>query len=157
MFCGWGHLRSCQCQTCLSLGSKNTRYANRQKTIISMTAQNQMEYEMLQRPKPGEKSGPVEKAFADAHFSKQYPYLHAMLTSQKYEDGTPRITSTLLIFSDNGVLRFCLNDRDNNRSAFFTDSTFEWILEKVEQSVAMGTVEWKTKGQYNSNGMKTPF
>jgi len=112
---------------------------------------------MLKKPKPGEKAGPVEAPWDDEAFAKTYPTITEMLYATSYEDKTLRQTSTLLIFCDNGVLRICLNDRDNQRSAFVTGETVEGTLLKLEDQLATQTVEWKNKAGYNQNAMRTPF
>jgi len=112
---------------------------------------------MLRKPKPGERVGPVEKPWDDEAFAKTHPTLTEMLYATSYEDKSPRTTSTLLIFCDNGVLRVCLNDRDNNRSAFLTGETVEGTLLALEDQLATQTVEWKMKAGYNQSSVKTPF
>jgi len=112
---------------------------------------------MLQKPKPGDRMNVYETPFTDKEFTGLYPQLAAMLTATRYDDHSSRITSTLLIFSDAGVLRMVLNDRDNNRSAFFTNTTFESCLALIETKLALDQVEWKTKGSFNNANIKTPF
>lgn len=112
---------------------------------------------MIKKPTPGEKAGPVEEAFSDADFKKCYPYLHAHLTDMRYEDGTSRVTSTVLIFCESGVLRLCVNDRDNNRSVFFTASTVEEALMKAEDALATHTANWKARQGYAQQTNRTPF
>lgn len=112
---------------------------------------------MIQRPKPGERCGPVEAAFNDANFKATYPTLSDYLTSTHYEDRSPRTTSTLLIFCENGVLRMCVNDRDNNRSVFFTSETVEGVLLSAENALATRTADWKTRSGYGQGNPKTPF
>jgi HKD family nuclease len=112
-----------------------------------------MEAEMLQRPKPGEILGPSDAPFTDSKFAKEFPMLHAMLKETRYDDGNPRVSSTILFFCENGVLRACLNDRDNNRSAFFTDEQFLTLLEVMENGLTSGRVDWRSK----RDAARTPF
>lgn len=113
--------------------------------------------DMLRKPKPGERTGPVEPVFNDADFKATYPQTTDHLAAVRYEDGSPRVTSTLLIFCDTGILRVCLNDRDNNRSVFFTGETVEAALTSMENALAEGTVEWRSRSQSGYNNVKTPF
>jgi len=112
---------------------------------------------MIRRPKPGERTGPVEEPFNDADFKKAYPTLAAFLTDTQYEDRSPRTTATLLIFCENGVLRMCLNDRDNNRSVFFTNETVEGCLMSAENALCSNTVEWRQRNGYQNGRQSTPF
>lgn len=107
---------------------------------------------MLARPKPGELTARNDAPFSDRNFAKDYPTLHEMLTATQYGDNQPRVTSTLLIFVENGILRFCLNDRDNSRSAFFTAETFSDGLEAIDSALLSNKVDWRMK-----NRTSTPF
>jgi len=112
---------------------------------------------MVKKPTPGERSGPAEEPFADKDFEKCYPNLTAHLRDARYEDRTSRVTSTILIFCENGVLRMCVNDRDNNRSVFFTAATVEEAFMKAEDAIATNTAEWKARQGYARREDKPPF
>ena len=112
---------------------------------------------MIRRPKPGERCGPVEAPFNDANFKKDFPTLHAFLTDTTYDDRSPRTTATLLIFVENGVLRCCVNDRDNNRSVFFTCEEVAGLFMAAENALCSGSADWRTRGGYQNNREKTPF
>lgn len=157
MFCGWGHRRGCLCEICRDLQRKNPRFADSRKTIMKVSEEEKGVQEMLRRPKPGERTGPIEPPFRDPDFSGQYPMLHEMLYSTQYDDRSPRTTSTLLIFCENSILRLCLNDRDNNRSVFFTGETMEAALISLENALATGTVDWRMRGRNGGSGGQTPF
>lgn len=157
MFCGWGHLRGCVCEICKHLWSKSTRYEQSRKTIMKVEMERRLVDDMLRRPLPGERSGPKEAVFNDADFFATYPQTAAQLRQMTYDDGSQRVTSTLLVFCDQQVLRVCLNDRDNNRSVFFTGETLEAALLAMENALASNTVEWRTRGQQGFNNTKTPF
>jgi len=113
--------------------------------------------EVIPKPKPGDRSGPLEAPFNDTDFSASYPTLAAYLTDVRYQDNTPRTTSTVLIFCEQGVLRLCVNDRDNNRSVFFTGETIEAALLSAENAIATNTAEWKSRQGYTRNAPQTPF
>lgn len=113
--------------------------------------------EVIRKPKPGEKCGPVEAVFNDADFKATYPSITDHLTSARYDDGSNRATSTLLIFCDQGVLRVCVNDRDNNRSVFFTGETMESALMAAENALATNTADWRVRGSYTKGQPTTPF
>jgi len=157
MFCGWGHWKGCQCEICRTLYTRNARFRRPEKSIIEVPKEAK-EYQMpLYRPKPGERSGPVEAKFNDADFSSTYPLLTEHLRDAQYGDGSPRTTSTLLVFFELGVLRLCLNDRDNNRSVFFTGETMEAGLVSLENALAENRVDWRQRGAYSSRGQNPTF
>lgn len=111
----------------------------------------------LNKPRPGEFNGPRDEPFSDHQMASKYPTLFAYLTDRNWGDGSARLTSTILIFVENGVLRVCINDRDNNRSAFVTGVTLEDALNTVETKLCGETMEWRFKQSFNGNGSKTPF
>jgi len=111
----------------------------------------------LQRPLPGQYNGPREDPFSDVNWASLYPTLYSYLTERVYGDGKSRVTSTLLIFLEDGVLRICINDRDNNRSAFITGQTIDEALASIEAKLCGDTMEWRMKNQNASANARTPF
>lgn len=111
----------------------------------------------MKKPLPGEAFGPQDPPLDDPDFAKAYPNLLEMLTATEYEGGHPRTTSTLLIFCERGILRCCLNDRDNNRSAFLSETTVEGALVKIEEGLATGRIDWRSRSQSGFKGASTPF
>jgi len=111
----------------------------------------------LRKPRPGEFCGPTDPVFSDNAFSGDYPTLHEYLFCARWPDGTPRATSTLSIFTDNGSMKLVVNDRDNNRSAFFSAETFRDLLDKVEAALSCESADWRIKGSQGARNMQTPF
>lgn len=111
----------------------------------------------LRRPMPGEYNGPKEEPFSDRGLESEFPTLYEYLTSRNWADGSARLTTTLLIFVDNGVLRVCVNDRDNNRSAFVTATTLAAALASIETRLCGETMEWRFKAGNAGNASRTPF
>lgn len=112
---------------------------------------------MLKRPVPGQMCGPADKPFSDRSFESEFPTLHEYLTVTSWGDRQPRTTSTLLLFVDNGALKCCINDRDNNRSAFVNDTTFAGLLALLESKLTEESLDWRTKGSGGAAGGKIPF
>jgi hypothetical protein len=111
----------------------------------------------MRRPLPGDRTGPADPDFSDEGFRNEFPTLHEYLTMTKYDKGEARVTSTLLVFVENGVLRLCLNDRDNLRSAFYTGETLATAMASLEMALLSERVEWKSKAGYARPEHKTPF
>jgi len=112
---------------------------------------------MIKKPRPGEYYGPPEVPFLDDDFRDRMPNLYEYLTLERWQDGSVRTTSTLTIFVSGGNLKVVLNDRDNNRSAFFNASTFDSCLTEIESQLKADRVDWKSKGSSNGTSQKTPF
>lgn len=111
----------------------------------------------MKRPLPGQYNGPTDIPFVDPQFASMFPYLTEHLSHRTYDDGKPRLTSTLLIFVENDCLRMCLNDRDNSRSTFVNGETFDSAMLTLEQKLREGTAEWRIKPQMNAASSRTPF
>lgn len=99
----------------------------------------------------------MDKPWGVDDWKGQYPELTDMLLCSKWDDATYRVTSTLLIFVEDGVLKACLNDRHYQRSAFFTDVTMESLLTKIEVALASGTADFRSKGNRSQGPGQTPF
>lgn len=111
----------------------------------------------LNKPKPGEAFGQPSPPFRDEKFVNDYPNITEYLFTAFWQDGSPRVTSTLSVFSDNGSLKVVLNDRDNQRSAFFSEETLIDTLTAIEQALASNRVDWKSRRGGGTGQMATPF
>lgn len=85
-------------------------------------------------------AGPV-----DPGLEKEHPNLWAYLYQDKYDDGTIRRTATLLVFLDEGFVKACLNDRENNRSFFKASGSLNGVLAELEEALETGTADWRAK------------
>ena len=157
MFCGWGHTRQCRCIVCIELFHMSRSAAYR-KGLRRRKQQMLREIDMgLQKPRPGEMIGPVAPPFRDEEFVATFPNLSEHLLTAQYDDGTVRATSTLSVFSDGMAIKMVLNDRDNNRSAFFSEPTFMGTLLAIETALKEGRVDWKMKGTRTGDPNKVPW
>lgn len=96
--------------------------------------------------------------FSDPAFAADYPTLHAHLTQTRWDDGSSRLPSTVLLFLEpSGEMKACLNDRANCRSCFITGETVEAILAAIEHALLNDTADWRTKSKMNGAGNNPPF
>jgi len=157
MFCGMGHLPDCTCGLCRTVAKgyviplSRTACNHRRKYRGSEMAFHK------DRPRPDERFGKLEDPFSDDGFVKEYPSIYAYLFEGKWKDGTPRHTSTLLMFFEGPVFKAVLNDRDQNRSAFFTSSTFAGLFDSIEVALTADNVDWRNRTQKTPNGMNPPW
>jgi len=79
----------------------------------------------------------------DKQFTGQYPNLAAFLSQTTYEDNTTRQTGTMIIFIQDGQLKMCLSDRDNQRNAFITSPTLQLLFDVVELGLGDGNLDWR--------------
>lgn len=72
-----------------------------------------------------------------------YPSLMEFLAEDRYEDGSPRRTATLTIFTDAGGIKASINDRDNDGVAFVTSESIAALLVVIEGKLQASSLEWK--------------
>lgn len=111
----------------------------------------------MKRVNPGEQLRRNDAPICDALLKEDFPNLYDHLTATTYDEGGNRLTSTVLVFVDNGVLKICLNDRDNCRSAFFTAVDLMGCLMAAERALADGTADWRRRNGSPSNRPDVPF
>jgi hypothetical protein len=80
------------------------------------------------------------------------PALVEYLLSDKWDDGKVRVTSTLLLFVDQGEWKACLNDRDGGRVAFVTAGTVAGLLGALEEQLQAGSAEWRASKPWRKGG-----
>lgn len=77
--------------------------------------------------------------------------LEAHLIDVAYDDGTPRQTSTLLIFTEQGAWKACLCARDTEEVCFVTAPTFEELVERLEAGLQMEGLDWRRRSGSKGN------
>lgn len=75
------------------------------------------------------------------------PGLREMLVASRYPDGAPRLTSTLLLFIEDSVVKVCLNDRDQSQTAWASGACVADCLEALEAGLQGDTLQWRVGGQ----------
>jgi len=157
MFCGWGHTRDCPCDVCESCFRMSRKQAYR-KALAQYKAQcRQTEDAMLKKPMPGQLYGVADVQFDDLKFRETYPTIYEYLFTQRWQDGSTRVTSTISFFAQEGALKVVINDRDNNRSAFFNAETFDAAMASMEASLKSDTTDWKSRSGAPAKGASPPF
>ena len=83
--------------------------------------------------------------------SQLYPQLAEFLALGRFDDGSPRVTGTLLVFVHEGRLKARLTDREEGLVAFRTMDSLEGLLRAVELDLQRNDIEWrKDKDQQQS-------
>jgi hypothetical protein len=72
-----------------------------------------------------------------------WPALWAFLTQARWDGGEPRVTGTLLVFSEGSRLKACLNDRDVGASGFVTLTGAGDPFDELEDVLKADTVDWR--------------
>lgn len=71
------------------------------------------------------------------------PTLAEFLESTTFGDGSPRIVPTLTLFLEQGVLKACLNDREEGMIAFISAGSLTGLLEALEEALILDTLDWR--------------
>lgn len=113
---------------------------------------------MLRKAEMRQSLTPKEDPLDDKDWSTRYPYLYCMLAQVVWDDQTPRLPATLLIFVEpTGVLKLCLNDREMNRSVFVTATTFAGALQTLEDGLQSQRLDWRTRRNSGYGQSQVPF
>jgi len=83
----------------------------------------------------------------DESFGALYPAMWEFFTETKWGKDEPRETSTLLVFVEAGMWKACFNDRDQERTMWASNATFEGLLASLEAKIASGEDDWRDKAR----------
>jgi hypothetical protein len=75
----------------------------------------------------------------------QYPALVEELTLTEWAPDENRVTSTLLLFVEDGLWKACLHDRDSQKSCFVSGLSLSGLLASVEQGLREDDLDWRSK------------
>lgn len=88
-------------------------------------------------------AGSSTPSLVEDEFSKAYPNLHAWLSEVTWDDGSKRKPSTMLICVESGWMKCWFNDKDADRSAWFTAGSLSDLLVAVELGLENEDVPWR--------------
>lgn len=79
-----------------------------------------------------------------ADWAVNYPMLWEHLSEEAWEDGSRRTGSTLLLFCEEGMVKGCLNDRGEQRTAWASGKTVEDLFYAFEKRLEQKSMEWRS-------------
>lgn len=87
---------------------------------------------------------------SDIEMAQQFPALLEYMTSLTLPDGSPRRTSTLLVFCEDGCWKACLTDRgltdrDPSASLWRASDTFMGVLSQLDDALRVGVQDWRVR------------
>lgn len=82
---------------------------------------------------------------AESEWTAAYPHLFEWLVEDRWDDGTVRETGTVLLFTEAGRWKACLNDRALGRSCFLSGETPEGLLQSLDDGLGSSGLEWRAK------------
>ena len=80
---------------------------------------------------------------ATSEYAVLFPRLFEYVTEGAWEDGTPRQTSSLLMFFEDGYWKTCLNDRALGRTLWATGVNPEAAITSLEAALASEAADWR--------------
>ncbi len=89
-------------------------------------------------------NGAVSAKATDPVMEKQCPTLFAFMTETE-EDGKPRSPSSLVVFTEDGLWKACLSEKDASLQLWRTGETFQKLLGALEKALASGNADWRKK------------
>jgi predicted RNase H-like HicB family nuclease len=87
---------------------------------------------------------PLEPASGGFLFT-QFPDLAAFLSLTAWPDGKRRFTGTLTFFSEDGLWKVYVNDKDSEVGCCFSGSTLEEALCAASVAITTGQAAWRPK------------
>lgn len=100
-------------------------------------------FQMLRKDVFVRPCGPTPSLPGGGEFAVLYPDLWAFLTQLVWEDGTERVPGSLLVFSDEGVLKCMLRDRMAGMCLWVSALDMDQLLQAVELRVCGDRSEWR--------------
>lgn len=91
------------------------------------------------KPMPNAWNDPVDKA--------DNPNIFAFLTELKYDDGKPRLTGSISIFTQLGVLKASISDKDAQQVAYIEAPSLMELFALIERAICDGSTEWKASAR----------
>lgn len=97
----------------------------------------------LQQPSKNGAAQTIASAVEVCDLATSWPAIFEHLTESAWESGVKRVTSTLMVFSEDGAIKLCLHDRAVARSAWVAGSSLTRALQLLENGLVAGSVEWR--------------
>lgn len=72
-----------------------------------------------------------------------YPGVWEHLSETSWESGAPRVTSTITVFVEEGLVKICLRDRALFKTAWVSGRSILKALGALETGLEAGSLEWR--------------
>lgn len=99
----------------------------------------------LRRPSSPSKDAKVPTCPIDPAFQQDFPTLAAYLGDDVWEDGSPRLRSTLIVFAEDDLYKMCLTDKDSDQTLWVASKTMWGLLGAMEGRLNDPDAEWRKR------------
>jgi len=103
----------------------------------------------FKKPKLDSVLKPMLNAWSDPGDKSDFPNIFGFLTETKYDDGSPRMTGSFSVWTQLGVLKASISDKDNQRVAYVEALTLHELIETIERTICDDNTDWKGQKPYN--------
>jgi hypothetical protein len=76
-----------------------------------------------------------------------WPALAEMLFATTWPDGSARVPSSLTVFTGDGVVKACLNDKDADLTAWASAGSLAALLDTLEVGLQSDGLDWRKGGK----------
>jgi len=83
------------------------------------------------------------RSAAAVNWEATHPAVWEYMTCEAYEDGAPRQPSMLCVFLEDGVVKACLQDRQEGRSLWISAPSLLQAFDALEAKLQAGTDDWR--------------
>jgi len=98
---------------------------------------------MQRRKRDREELESAGGGLSDVDFMAKWPTLWEHMTVERFDDGQPRKTSSLLVYTQDGRVKGMLKDKEEGEIAFLTAPSFFGLLESFEEGLREGKLDWR--------------
>lgn len=97
----------------------------------------------LKKPSSATPIKPMPNAWKSDTDKSDYPFIYEFLTATKYETGEPRITGSISFFTQLGVLKASISDKDNNRVTYVEAPSWSELIAAIDMAIADENTVWR--------------
>jgi len=97
----------------------------------------------LLEPPAGGAARVIANEVAVCDLAAMHPALWEHLSETSWGSGKTRVTSTLMVFVEEGLVKLCLHDRALGRSCWLSGPTLTKVLVSLDLALQGDTVEWR--------------
>jgi hypothetical protein len=74
---------------------------------------------------------------------KRFSNVVSFLVQSKWEDGSSRVTGTVMLFVEGGCWKAWAHNRDSGEGAFLSALTLEGLLKSLDAGLESGQLDWR--------------
>lgn len=84
-----------------------------------------------------------DDSYGPDELSQLFPHVVEFLVETRYGDGSNRLPGSLSFFTEDGMLKACLNDKDQGLIVFVSGSGLQGCLLALERGLQQDSLEWR--------------